>query len=230
MRTILADHAIKPLAHVRVGTTWQLEPVINFYRVAWRLDWMDPVYRESPAGSYDYYMLLFEDTALVERLNLRMLMRDRLPVRCWPGEPVCNASLPRRFTLFFLGGGAAARSASWGSRRVTNPASKTSGQTCTSNRLSEVCNCQVRSLPVMAYIPKYPASSPSATTPAIATWRRGAALKRSVTAAAPNGRNGVVQPCAQVGEFAPERRANRAITAPRGQPLPRAGQACRQQG
>jgi hypothetical protein len=78
MRTIRADHAIKPLAHVRVGATWQLEPVINFYRVAWGLDWVDPVDRQSPAGSYDYYMLLFDDTALVERLNLQPLMRDRL--------------------------------------------------------------------------------------------------------------------------------------------------------
>ena len=78
MRTIRADHAIKPLAHARVGATWQLEPVINFYRVAWELDWVDPVIRESPAGSYDYYMLLFDDTALVERLNLQPLMRDRL--------------------------------------------------------------------------------------------------------------------------------------------------------
>ena len=78
MRTIRTDHANKPLAHVRVGATWQLEPVINFYRVAWGLDWVDPVIRESPAGSYDYYMLLFDDTALVERMNLQPLMRDRL--------------------------------------------------------------------------------------------------------------------------------------------------------
>jgi hypothetical protein len=78
MRTIRASHAIKPSARVRVGATWQLEPVINFYRVAWALDWMDPVDRESPAGSYDYYMLLFDDAALVERLNLQPLMRDRL--------------------------------------------------------------------------------------------------------------------------------------------------------
>jgi hypothetical protein len=78
MWTIRASHAIEPFARVRVGATWQLEPVINFYRVAWALDWMDPVYRESPAGSYDYYMLSFDDTALVERLNLQPLMRDRL--------------------------------------------------------------------------------------------------------------------------------------------------------
>ena len=56
----------------------QLEPVINFYRVAWRLDWMDPVYRESPNNKYDYYMLAFDDTALVDRLHLQALLRDRL--------------------------------------------------------------------------------------------------------------------------------------------------------
>jgi hypothetical protein len=78
MRAIRADHPTKPLAHVHVGATWQLEPVINFYRVAWELDWMDPVYRQSPSGPYDYYMLLFDDAALVERLSLQPLMRDRL--------------------------------------------------------------------------------------------------------------------------------------------------------
>jgi hypothetical protein len=78
MQRIRAGYAIEPLSRVREGATWQLEPMINFYRVAWKLEWMDPVYRQSPAGSYDYYMLLFDDTAHIERLNLRPLMRDRL--------------------------------------------------------------------------------------------------------------------------------------------------------
>jgi hypothetical protein len=63
---------------VRVGATWQLEPVIDFYRVSWGLDWMDPVYRQSPDGSFDYYLLAFGDTSLVERRHLKILLRDRL--------------------------------------------------------------------------------------------------------------------------------------------------------
>ena len=49
---------------------------------------MNPVYREGPAGPYDYYRLLFDDTALVERRILQPL-------------PVCSGSSPRRRALFF---------------------------------------------------------------------------------------------------------------------------------
>jgi hypothetical protein len=78
MQIVRAEHAARPGARVRVGATWQLEPVINFYRVAWGMDWMDPVYRESPDNSYDYYLLAFGDTPLVEKLHLKMLLSDRL--------------------------------------------------------------------------------------------------------------------------------------------------------
>jgi len=78
MRMVRADHAAHSGTHVKLGATWQLEPVINFYRVAWSLDWMDPVYRESPDNNYDYYLLAFSDTALVEKLHLKTLVNDRL--------------------------------------------------------------------------------------------------------------------------------------------------------
>ncbi len=76
MQIVRSGH--RPGTRVRIGATWQLEPVINYYRVAWNLDWMDPVYRESPNGAYDYYLLAFGDTALVEQLHLKALLRDRL--------------------------------------------------------------------------------------------------------------------------------------------------------
>jgi hypothetical protein len=75
---VRAQHALQPGTRVRVGATWQLEPVIDFYRVSWGLDWMDPVYRQSPDGSFDYYLLAFGDTSLVERRHLKILLRDRL--------------------------------------------------------------------------------------------------------------------------------------------------------
>lgn len=78
MQLVRAEHTTKPGTRVKVGATWQLEPVINFYRVAWGLDWMDPVYRESPDNSYDYYLLAYADTALVEKLHLKPLLSDQL--------------------------------------------------------------------------------------------------------------------------------------------------------
>ena len=78
MRTVVADHARAAADRVTIGATWKLEPVINFYRAAWRLGWIEPVTRDSPAGRFDYYMLLPEDAGLVEQLSLRRLFRDRL--------------------------------------------------------------------------------------------------------------------------------------------------------
>jgi len=78
MRLVRADHAARPGARVKVGATWQLEPIINFYRIAWGLDWMDPVYRESPDNVYDYYLLAFGDKRLVEKRHLTELHSDQL--------------------------------------------------------------------------------------------------------------------------------------------------------
>ncbi len=79
MQALRSDHQHASVRNVvRIGATWQLEPVLNFYRVAWNLDWVAPVYRQSPSGSFDYYALAYGDTDLVERLNLRVLLRDRL--------------------------------------------------------------------------------------------------------------------------------------------------------
>jgi hypothetical protein len=78
MQIVRADHAGRPGNRVKVGATWQLEPVINFYRVAWSLEWMEPVFRESPDNSYDYYLLAYGDTSLVEKLHLKSLLSDRL--------------------------------------------------------------------------------------------------------------------------------------------------------
>lgn len=78
MQMVRMDHAGKPDSRVRVGTTWQLEPVVNFYRVAWGLDWMDPVERQSPAGNFDYYVLAFDDVSLIRKAGLKPLFHDRL--------------------------------------------------------------------------------------------------------------------------------------------------------
>jgi len=87
MRAVVADHARAAAGHVTIGATWKLEPVINFYRAAWRLDWIEPVTRESPAGRFDYYMLLPEDAGVVEQLGLRRLARDRLSGAVLAAQP-----------------------------------------------------------------------------------------------------------------------------------------------
>jgi len=65
-----------PRASVRVGDTAVLEPAINFYRRLYKLDWMQPVTRDTPDGSYDYYVLTEQDTPLIEKLGLTVLFVD----------------------------------------------------------------------------------------------------------------------------------------------------------
>jgi hypothetical protein len=78
MQIIRTQHAARPDARVRVGASWELEPGINFYRAMWQLNWMDPVFRESPDADYDYYLLLRDDVSLIERHRLKLLLKDEL--------------------------------------------------------------------------------------------------------------------------------------------------------
>ena len=78
MKIISSEHARTPGRKVTVGATWQLEPVVNFYRVAWNLDWIAPVGREGPNQLHDYYVLGAGDVSLVDSLRLTPLLRDQL--------------------------------------------------------------------------------------------------------------------------------------------------------
>ena len=78
MQIIRRQHADKPDSRVRVGASWEFEPGINFYRAMWQLTWMDPVFRESPNADYDYYLLLHNDISLIERRQLKLLLKDDL--------------------------------------------------------------------------------------------------------------------------------------------------------
>lgn len=73
-------HRTDPPQSVRLGITWIYEPSLNFYR---RLtgQWMVPVNREGPEGSYDYYVLSPHDhkaKSLLARGGLRTLYTDPL--------------------------------------------------------------------------------------------------------------------------------------------------------
>ena len=78
MAVIRSGHAANPAARVRLGVTWQLEPGVNFYRSMWGLNWIEPVFRQSPDGDNDYYLLLYGDRGLVERRGLKTLLSDTL--------------------------------------------------------------------------------------------------------------------------------------------------------
>lgn len=78
MKIVQREHPLSAGRRIRLGVTWQLEPVVNFYRVALGMDWTDPVTREGPEGSFDYYVLAFNDRALIEQRGLRPLLRDSL--------------------------------------------------------------------------------------------------------------------------------------------------------
>jgi len=62
----------------RVGATWELEPALNYYRVRYRMDEMEPVVRNSPDGEYDYYVLLPSDYGVISRRRLKEVYRDPL--------------------------------------------------------------------------------------------------------------------------------------------------------
>ncbi len=78
MKIVRDQHAARPGGKIRLGVTWQLEPGVNFYRTIWGLDWLNKVERESPDGDNDYYILLFDDTNLVQRRGLKVLLQDKL--------------------------------------------------------------------------------------------------------------------------------------------------------
>ena len=62
----------------RVGASWELEPALNYYRVRYRMDGMEPVVRNSPDGDYDYYVLLPSDYGVISRRRLKEVYRDPL--------------------------------------------------------------------------------------------------------------------------------------------------------
>lgn len=73
---IRAREEAGPTRVVRLGVTWVLEPGVNFYRYRDRIRWMRPVDRSGPVGAYDYYLLVGQDRALVDRMGLTVIARD----------------------------------------------------------------------------------------------------------------------------------------------------------
>jgi hypothetical protein len=64
---------------VSLGTQIFLSQSAKYYRERRRLAWLEKPEREDPAKNpHDYYLLAFEDTALVSKLGLEVLAEDKL--------------------------------------------------------------------------------------------------------------------------------------------------------
>ena len=78
MAAIRNSHVGENSRPVELAASWQLEPVINYYRAAWGLTWINPVDRSDPDFPADYYLLGFGDVALVEQRGLKTVLKDSL--------------------------------------------------------------------------------------------------------------------------------------------------------
>ena len=59
---------------VRIATSLELEPVMNYYRSRYRQDNWARIERKAPGPGYDYYVL--SDGVLVDRLGLKVIRRE----------------------------------------------------------------------------------------------------------------------------------------------------------
>lgn len=75
MRDLAADPVAAGTANApcRLGVSWIHEPVVNYYRLTWHLDWLRPVTRDPMDGRYDYFYFTREDAPTLERLPMSVL-------------------------------------------------------------------------------------------------------------------------------------------------------------
>jgi hypothetical protein len=73
---IRQEHERSPRSQLRIGANWLLQEGLNFYRVAYRMDWMAPVTRDGPECYFDYYAFLEEDRPKLVRFGLEDIYRD----------------------------------------------------------------------------------------------------------------------------------------------------------
>ena len=64
LKDLSADVGPNPTHKVTMGIVWLHEPAINFYRKAWKLDWLQEVTRDGYNGSYDYYYVTDVDSII----------------------------------------------------------------------------------------------------------------------------------------------------------------------
>ena len=60
----------------RIGVSLAAEPIMSYYRTRYRQGYWQPIKREPPTGTYDFYVLTPADATLVEQRHLHVLYRD----------------------------------------------------------------------------------------------------------------------------------------------------------
>jgi uncharacterized membrane protein len=60
----------------RIGASLAAEPIMSYYRTRYRQGYWQPIKREPPIGTYDFYVLTPADAPLIEERHLHVLYRD----------------------------------------------------------------------------------------------------------------------------------------------------------
>jgi hypothetical protein len=61
---------------VRIGASLAAEPILNYYRIRYGQGNWQPVERQPLTGTYDYYVLTPDDSAIIEQRHLHVMYRD----------------------------------------------------------------------------------------------------------------------------------------------------------
>lgn len=81
LRRMETDYGPRVVPNVppKVGGSWVLKPSADYYRMRRNLPWITEVVTTNLESTpLDYYLLAFEDRALVDRLGLHVIYRDQL--------------------------------------------------------------------------------------------------------------------------------------------------------
>lgn len=77
---LASDHMKRPTpSRVSIGATRLLEQSLNFYKKRRRMNWIGSIQTDNlESRPFDYYVLVEQDTLLVEKLHLKVLYKDSL--------------------------------------------------------------------------------------------------------------------------------------------------------
>jgi hypothetical protein len=70
---IIEELTIDEKQEIELGLSWFFEPSVNYYILKNELKWVNPVDRSGPVGEYEYYYILEEDIAKIEKYNLTLI-------------------------------------------------------------------------------------------------------------------------------------------------------------
>jgi hypothetical protein len=101
MQDLVADHDKPGLRNrtVTPGGHWYFEPGVNFYRVTWRLEWLQVYRRELPYARGDYYFLrgIPEDQRFLAEQSLVLIQQyeaTKAMLARPPGRSASQSTLP----------------------------------------------------------------------------------------------------------------------------------------